>query len=133
MDESHRQNDQLNQRQKAPYYIIPFIWSSRTSNIKTQYLKVRLLALPICMQVGYFIREEHECIRNVLYLDPGDDFPGKNFLMLKFTSCMLEICTLYCMCISTKTSVSKGPNVWRYPTYDTRHQYRGPRNPVEHL
>lgn len=46
------------------------------------------------MQVGYlFIRKEHECTRNVLYLDPGD-YPGKIFHML-YTWHLCTLLSLY--------------------------------------
>lgn len=77
------------------------------------------------MQAGYlFIRKKHECIRNVLYLDPGD-YPGKIF-----TCCTLDICALYCLYSSIKTSFLKRHNGWGYSNYDARHQFRDPRNPV---
>lgn len=46
-------------------------------------------------QVGYLLmRKKHECIRNVLYLEPSDDYPGKIFQMLKFIKLYIwDLCT----------------------------------------
>ena len=48
-------------------------------------LNFKIVAASMYMQVGYlFIRKEHECFQNGLYLDPGDDHPDNSFHMLKF-------------------------------------------------
>lgn len=125
MDESHRPNDQINQMQKATSYMIPFIRSSRANNAnKKHWTSEYLLPLCICRRGIYLLGKSMSVLEMFCILIQVIT------LVKFFTCCTLDICALYCLYISIKTSFLKRHNGWGYSNYDARHQFRDPKNPV---